>query len=275
MRCRQRPRRPVCSSPPSILDEASDSRPPRPLSGSALGSPSNRELLAARSAREGQQPNPRIKEARVRHLRELNKTVRRWSRCGRASASQERRAQRVASAKTAKAARRASTLVVDTSFIINTPTRHVTSIRPVTSSTTPLYDTLLTEHGSSTKPVPDLATSYTASTRRQDVHVPAAPRREVLRRHAGDLGRRRLLAEPRDQHQVRAGLPAGRHQGRAPRGPYTVVLKSSAPNPAIPEIVTTPALGIVNSKAVTGPRRQRRAERVEDRQGRAVPGHHL
>ena len=34
------------------------------------------------------------------------------------------------------------------------------------------------------------------------------------------------------------------------KGPYTVVLKSATPNPAVPEIVTTPALGIVNSAAV-------------------------
>ncbi|HEU5270822.1 MAG TPA: ABC transporter substrate-binding protein [Jatrophihabitans sp.] len=113
-----------------------------------------------------------------------------------------------------------------------------------------MYDTLLTfANGDMTKPVPDLATSYTASpdaktytfTLRQDAKfsdgtpVTSADVVFSLNRVANLKGNPSFLL---------AGLTAS-----AP-DPHTVVLTSATPNPAVPFIVPNPALGILNSKAV-------------------------
>ncbi len=114
-----------------------------------------------------------------------------------------------------------------------------------------LYDTLLSYKGSDVStPVPDLATSYTASsdaktytfTLRQGVTfangdpVTAADVVFSLMRTKNINGNPSFLM---------AGITA-----TAP-SPNTVVLTSATPNTAIPAILTNPALGIIDSKKVT------------------------
>ncbi len=153
-----------------------------------------------------------------------------------------------AAAKTASTAS-AGTLVVDTSFIISTadPARDLDPTGYIVDHA--IYETLLTEHGSSTKVEPDLATGYNASKNAKvfTFHLrhnakfsdgtPVTSKDVVfsLKRVAN------IKAAP---SYLMAGLTV------SARGPYTVVIKSATSNPAVPEIVTTPALGIVNSKAV-------------------------
>ncbi|HJQ00729.1 MAG TPA: ABC transporter substrate-binding protein [Jatrophihabitans sp.] len=142
------------------------------------------------------------------------------------------------------------TLVVDTSFDLKTsdPGRMFEPTGLLVDHA--VYDTLLTfTNGDMTKPVPDLATSYTASsdaktytfTLRSDATfsdgtpVTSADVVFSLNRVANLKGNPSFLM---------GGLTAS-----AP-DPHTVVLTSAAPNPAVPFIVPNPALGILNSQAV-------------------------
>ena len=144
-----------------------------------------------------------------------------------------------------------SSLVVETAFDLKTldPARMFEPTGFVIGHA--LYDTLLTYQGSDvTTPVPDLATSYTASpdartytfTLRRGVTfangepVTAADVVFSLMRTKNVDGNPSFLM---------AGITA-----TAP-SPDTVVLTSSTPNTAIPAIVTTPSLGIVDQKRVT------------------------
>ncbi len=143
----------------------------------------------------------------------------------------------------------AGTLVVDTSFIISSadPARDLDPTGYIVDHA--LYDTLLTEHGSSTKVQPDLATSFKAS--------PNATTYTFQLRHgvkfsdgtpvtSADVvfSLNRVINLKSAPAYLLAGLKI------TAKGPYTVVIKSATPNPAIPQIVTAPALGIVNAKAV-------------------------
>ncbi len=77
--------------------------------------------------------------------------------------------------------------MVETSFVLKTldPARMFETTGLMIDRV--LYDTLLTYKGSDvTKPVPDLATSFTASAGRQDLHVHAAQGRQVRQRRPGD-----------------------------------------------------------------------------------------
>lgn len=141
------------------------------------------------------------------------------------------------------------TLIVDTSFIISSadPARDLDPTGYIVDRA--IYDTLLTEHGSSTKVEPDLATSYTASANAETY--------TFRLRHGVKFSDGTLLTSADvvysltrvvNLNSAPAYLLAGITAKAA--GPDTVVLTSATPNPAIPEIVTTPALGIVNSKAV-------------------------
>jgi peptide/nickel transport system substrate-binding protein len=156
-----------------------------------------------------------------------------------------------ASSATSSQAHSASsgTLVVDTSFIINTadPARDLDPTGYIVDHA--IYDTLLTNNGSSTKPVPDLATSYKAS--------PNAKVYTFNLRHGAKFSN----GDPVTSADVVFSLERVINLKSAPayllagikvtaKGPYTVVLTSSTPNPAIPAIVTTPALGIVDQTAV-------------------------
>ena len=154
-----------------------------------------------------------------------------------------------ASAKSAPHASSAGTLVVDTSFIIDTvdPARDLDPTGYIVDHA--IYDTLLTNDGASTQPVPDLATSYKAS--------PNAKVFTFNLRHGAKFSN----GDPVTSADVVFSLERVINVDSAPayllagikvtaKGPYTVVLTSSTPNPAIPAIVTTPALGIVDQKAV-------------------------
>jgi peptide/nickel transport system substrate-binding protein len=144
----------------------------------------------------------------------------------------------------------AGTLVVDTSFIVSSidPARDLDPTGYIVDRA--LYDTLLTEHGANTTVEPDLATSYTASSN--------ATTYTFHLRHGVTFSD----GTPLTSADVVYSLTRVVNLNSAPgyllagitakaEGPYTVVLTSKTPNPAIPEIVTTPALGIVNPKAVT------------------------
>lgn len=154
------------------------------------------------------------------------------------------------SGKTAQAhSASAGTLVVDTSFIINTvdPARDLDPTGYIVDRA--IYETLLTENGSNTTPVPDLATSYKAS--------PNAKTYTFQLRHNAKFSN----GDPVTSADVVFSLNRVINVNSAPayllshikvtaKGPHAVVLSSATPNPAIPSIVTTPALGIVDKKVV-------------------------
>ena len=113
-----------------------------------------------------------------------------------------------------------------------------------------IYDTLLTYKGSNVStPVPDLATSYTASN---DATTYTFTLRKGVKFANGDpvtaadvvfslMRTKNINGNP---SFLMAGITA-----TAPN-PGTVVLTSSTPNTAIPAILTNPSLGIVDAKKV-------------------------
>jgi peptide/nickel transport system substrate-binding protein len=141
-----------------------------------------------------------------------------------------------------------SSLVVETSFVLKTldPARMFEPTGLMIDHM--LYDTLLTYKGSNvTTPVPDLATSYTASP---DAKTYTFTLRKGVRFASGDpvtaadvvfslMRTKNISGNP---SFLMAGITAS-----APT-PGTVVLTSSMPNTAIPAILTNPALGIVDEK---------------------------
>src|SRR3984893_4036556 len=144
-----------------------------------------------------------------------------------------------------------SSLVVETSFGLKTldPARRFDPTGLMIDHV--LYDTLLTYKGSDvTTPVPDLATSYTASP---DAKTYTFTLRPGVKFANGDpvtsadvvfslMRTKNVTGNP---SFLMAGITA-----TAP-SPGSVVLTSATPNTAIPAILTNPALGIVDSKAVT------------------------
>jgi peptide/nickel transport system substrate-binding protein len=143
-----------------------------------------------------------------------------------------------------------TTLIVETSFNLKTsdPGRMFEPTGLLVDRA--VYDTLLTfKNGDMTRPVPDLASSYTASadaktftfTLRPDAvfsdgtPVTSADVAFSLRRVASLKGNPSFLM---------SGLTVS-----AP-DKHTVVLHSATPNPAVPFIVPNPALGILNAKVV-------------------------
>ncbi len=142
------------------------------------------------------------------------------------------------------------TLVVDTSFIISSadPARDLDPTGYIVDHV--VYDTLLTAHGSSTKVGPDLATSYTASP---DAKTFTFHLRHGVKFSNGDpltasdvvYSLQRVINLKSAPAYLLAGITV------KAKGPYTVILTSASPNPAVPSIVATPALGIVDAKAVS------------------------
>ena len=143
-----------------------------------------------------------------------------------------------------------SSLVVETSFVLKTldPGRMFEPTGLMIDHT--LYDTLLTYKGSDvTTPVPDLATSYTASS---DAKTFTFTLRKGVKFANGDpltaadvvFSLMRTKNIDGNPSFLMAGITA-----TAPN-PSTVVLTSSTPNTAIPAILTNPALGIVDAKKV-------------------------
>jgi peptide/nickel transport system substrate-binding protein len=110
------------------------------------------------------------------------------------------------------------------------------------------YDTLLTFNGSSYTPVPDAAASYTASANAKTYTF-------TLRSMKFSDGSPLTAADvvfSFDRLQNLKGPEAFLIAGITATAPntHTVVLTSATPNPAIPRIVTTPELSILNAKVV-------------------------
>jgi peptide/nickel transport system substrate-binding protein len=143
-----------------------------------------------------------------------------------------------------------SSLVVETAFVLKTldPARMFEPTGLMIDHV--LYDTLLTYKGSDvTTPVPDLATSYTASA---DAKTYTFTLRQGVTFANGDpvtasdvvfslMRTKNINGNP---SFLMAGITA-----TAP-SPGTVVLTSTTANTAIPAILTNPALGIVDAKKV-------------------------
>jgi peptide/nickel transport system substrate-binding protein len=142
------------------------------------------------------------------------------------------------------------TLVVETSFVLKTvdPGRMFEPTGLMIDHV--LYDTLLTYQGSNvSKPVPDLAASFTASP---DAKTYTFTLRKGVKFANGDPVTASDVVYSLTRTKNIAGNPSFLMAGitaTAPN-PSTVVLTSATPNTAIPAIVTNPALGILDAKTV-------------------------
>ncbi len=142
------------------------------------------------------------------------------------------------------------TLVVDKSFDLKTadPQREFEFAGgPVVHA---LYDTLLTFKGADvTKPLPSVASSYTASPDARTYTFTL--RTDVKFSDGSGLSSADVLFSFNRLINIH-GNPSFLLDGVTVTAPddHTVVLTSKDPNPAIPFIVPNPALGIVNSKLV-------------------------
>jgi peptide/nickel transport system substrate-binding protein len=144
-----------------------------------------------------------------------------------------------------------STLVVDKSFDLKTadPQRQFEPTGGIVDRA--LYDTLLRFKGADVAhPLPDVATSWKAS---KDAKTFTFKLRKGIVFSDGTpltsadvvYSFNRLINLKGNPSFLLAGITV------KAAGPYGVVLRSAAPNPAIPVIVTNTSLGIVNSKLVT------------------------
>jgi peptide/nickel transport system substrate-binding protein len=142
-----------------------------------------------------------------------------------------------------------STLVVDSSFVVQTidPQRMFEPTSQI--AVKGMYDTLLTFRGGSTQPLPWLARSWRVSA---DAKTITFNLRRDARFSDGTpvtsadvvFSFRRLINLKGSPSFLLAGVRVS-----APNQ-YTVVLRSSQPNPALLRIVPNPSLGIVNSRVV-------------------------
>jgi peptide/nickel transport system substrate-binding protein len=144
----------------------------------------------------------------------------------------------------------AGTLVVETSFVLKTvdPARMFEPTGLMIDHQ--LYDTLLTYKGSDvTKPVPDLAASFTASP---DAKTYTFTLRKGVTFANGDPVTASDVVYSLTRTKNIQGNPSFLMAGITATAPNasTVVLTSQTPNTAIPAIVTNPALGIVDAKVV-------------------------
>jgi peptide/nickel transport system substrate-binding protein len=144
----------------------------------------------------------------------------------------------------------ASSLVVETSFVLKTldPARMFEPTGLMIDHV--LYDTLLTYKGSDvTTPVPDLATSYTASA---DAKTYTFTLRPGVKFANGDPVTATDVVFSLMRTKNITGNPSFLMAGITATAPNasTVVLTSATPNTAIPAILTNPALGIVDAKKV-------------------------
>ena len=143
-----------------------------------------------------------------------------------------------------------SSLVVETSFVLKTldPARMFEPTGLMIDHV--LYDTLLTYKGSDvTTPVPDLATSYTASA---DAKTYTFTLRPGVKFANGDPVTATDVVFSLMRTKNITGNPSFLMAGITATAPNasTVVLTSATPNTAIPAILTNPALGIVDAKKV-------------------------
>jgi peptide/nickel transport system substrate-binding protein len=140
--------------------------------------------------------------------------------------------------------------VVETSFVLKTldPGRMFEPTGLMIDHT--IYDTLLTYKGSDvTTPVPDLATSYTASA---DAKTFTFTLRKGVKFANGDPLTAADVVFSLTRTKNIDGNPSFLMAGITATAPNasTVVLTSSTPNTAIPAILTNPSLGIVDEKKV-------------------------
>jgi peptide/nickel transport system substrate-binding protein len=141
-------------------------------------------------------------------------------------------------------------LVVETAFVLKTldPGRMFEPTGLMIDHA--IYDTLLTYKGSNvTTPVPDLATSFTASA---DAKTFTFTLRKGVKFANGDPLTAADVVFSLTRTKNIAGNPSFLMAGitaTAPN-PSTVVLTSATPNTAIPAIVTNPSLGVVDMKKV-------------------------
>ena len=157
-----------------------------------------------------------------------------------------------ATAATSSHARTTSggTLVIDKSFDLKTadPQRQYEPTGGIVDRA--LYDTLLEFKGADVAhPQPSVATKYTVSkdartytfTLRKDVHFS-----DGTKLTSADVvfSFNRLVNLKGNPSFLLAGITT------SAKGPYTVVVRSKTPNPAIPVLVANTSLGIVNSKVV-------------------------
>ena len=142
-------------------------------------------------------------------------------------------------------------LVVETAFVLKTldPGRMFEPTGLMIDRV--LYDTLLTYKGSDvSNPVPDLASSWTASS---DAKTFTFTLRKGVKFANGDPVTASDVVYSLMRTKNINGNPSFLMAGITATAPNadTVVLTSATPNTAIPAIVTNPALGIVDAKAVT------------------------
>jgi peptide/nickel transport system substrate-binding protein len=142
------------------------------------------------------------------------------------------------------------TLVVDKSFDLKTvdPQRQYEPTGGIVDRA--LYDTLLEFKGADVAhPAPSVATRYKAS---KDARTYTFTLRRNVRFSDGSrltsadvvFSFRRLVNLKGNPSFLLAGITT------TAKGPYTVVMRSKTPNPAIPVLVANTSLGIVNSKVV-------------------------
>ena len=161
-----------------------------------------------------------------------------------------------------------SSLVVETAFVLKTldPARMFEPTGLMIDHT--LYDTLLTYKGSDvTTPVPDLATSYTASS---DAKTYTFTLRKGVKFANGDPVTAADVVFSLMRTKNIEGNPSFLMAGITATSPNanTVVLTSATPNTAIPAILTNPALGIVDAKKVQAAGGSDGSGRGQVRQGR-------
>ena len=141
------------------------------------------------------------------------------------------------------------TLVIDTSFVVQTidPQRMFEPTSQI--AVKGMYDTLLTFRGDSTQPLPWIARSWKVSPDAKTITFNL--RREVRFSDGTPLTSADVVFSYRRVVNLK-GSPSFLLAGVKVSAPdkYTVVLKSSTPNPALLRIVPNPSLGIVNSKLV-------------------------
>jgi peptide/nickel transport system substrate-binding protein len=142
------------------------------------------------------------------------------------------------------------TLVVDTYFQLKTvdPSREFEGTGQMIDKA--LYDSLLTFNGSNTtKLIPDLASSYTMSPDAKTLTLTLAKGRVFS---DGSPVTSADVVFSLDRVIGIAGNPSFLLDGVTATAPNasTVVLTSKTPNPQLPYILTSPALGILNEKVV-------------------------
>lgn len=158
----------------------------------------------------------------------------------------------VASAAGAKAGHSTAntTLVVDNSFDLKSADPAHSGEPTGELVDRAIYDTLLTFNGANVAtPIPDLASSYKASA---DARTYTFTLRKGI--HFGDgtqltsadvvFSLNRVINIKGVSSTLLAGVTV------TAKGPWTVILKSATPNPAIPAIITNAALGITEAKVV-------------------------